>query len=787
MLIRVAGNMIRKHWLSLIFFLCGLISILVACSDDRSSAKASSHTSVRAVFVDQAQCASCHQAESHDWHGSHHDLAMDVATDVSVLGDFNHATFTAHGVTSTFYRHNGKFFVRTDGRDGKLHDFGISYVFGVDPLQQYLIRFPDGRMQALDIAWDTRPKKDGGQRWFHLHPDEKITPKHPFHWTRRFLNWNYMCAECHSTHVQKNFDLKSNTFKTSWQKIDVGCQACHGPGSEHVAWAKSGDKTAWGNSRGLRADLAAKDSHVQIESCARCHSRRSNVHHGYQAGKSLMDFYVPQVLREPFYYPDGQMKDEVYEYGSFVQSKMYARGVRCTDCHNAHTARLRLKPGRLCVSCHNNKPEKHFAGLKSKDYEKPSHHFHPSGSRGAQCIACHMPAKTYMGVDVRRDHGFRIPRPDLSLKTGAPNACTQCHQHRSDQWAADTLAKWYPASAELYRAQKHFSEVFAAAQSGKPSVQTARALMHVAREKTQAVIIRATAVSLLASFPGMETLNTLNAVLQHRDPLMRYHAVRSIDAMIPQAAGEMMLRRKLRVLAPLLGDAIRAVRTEAARALSDVPPTMFTEQQRAQFHHALDEYLVRQNELADRPEAHLNRGLLYQRMGHLKKAEAAYKIAIRLVPDDVPSRFGLANLYHAQGQSDQAEAMFRKILSIDANNGEAHYSLGLLLAELERFHAAAAELKQAARLLPERPRVRYNYALALKKLGNNHDALTQVQQAVDSETTDAMMVYVLTVWLAEAGRYDEALLWARKLVTLLPGDKGAKGLLEDIGRKVQRH
>ncbi len=197
----------------------------------------------RVQFVGRKACISCHENQYKAWSGSHHDLAMDPATGKTVLGDFNNTNFENFGLTTTFFKRDGKFLVRTDGSDGNLHDYEISYVFGFDPLQQYLIKFPDGRMQALDIGWDSRPKEEGGQRWFHLHPDEKITHEDSLHWTGLFLNWNYMCAECHSTNLQRNYDLKTNTYKTTWSETDVSCEACHGPGSNHVEWAHDVQKT----------------------------------------------------------------------------------------------------------------------------------------------------------------------------------------------------------------------------------------------------------------------------------------------------------------------------------------------------------------------------------------------------------------------------------------------------------------------------------------------------------------------------------------------------------------
>ncbi|NOQ65642.1 MAG: hypothetical protein GQ556_00295, partial [Desulfobacterales bacterium] len=386
-----------------------LMLMQVGCNSQGEQQRSSKKVDLEeAVFVERKLCMDCHEEQYELWSGSHHDRAMDVANEKTVLGDFNNSTFTQHGVTSTFYKKDGKFFIRTDGRDGKLHDYEISYVFGVDPLQQYMIEFPDGRIQMPDIGWDNHPGEKGGQRWFHLHPDDDITPDHIFHWTRRFLNWNYMCAECHTTNLQKNYDLETNTFNTTWTMINVGCQGCHGPGSNHVAWANA-EKQASSDNKGLEVNLKAEDSRIQIESCARCHARRNGLRKDYRYGHPLMDYYVPQVLTDPLYYPDGQILDEVYVYGSFVQSKKYQKGVRCTDCHNPHTARLHIYGNDLCTSCHSSPPPQKYAGLKDTDYDSPAHHFHKKGSPGAQCVECHMPETKYMQVDPRRDHKFQIP------------------------------------------------------------------------------------------------------------------------------------------------------------------------------------------------------------------------------------------------------------------------------------------------------------------------------------------------------------------------------------------
>jgi predicted CXXCH cytochrome family protein len=330
-------------------------------------------TAASPQFVGRDVCSGCHEEQAAQWSGSHHDLAMQAASEETVLGDFDNASLNRYGVTSSFFRKGETFMVRTEGADGKLRDYPISYTFGVEPLQQYLVEFPRGRLQALSLAWDTRPKERGGQRWFHLYPDEQIAHDDELHWTQPSQNWNSMCAECHSTNLEKNYDPAERTFSTAWSEIDVSCEACHGPGSDHVAWA--GRKPGWEkheSGMGLaislderkRVDWAMdpetgnavrsrpRDSGREIGMCARCHSRRSPISGNYVHGEPLLDHYLPRLLDAGMYYADGQIDDEVYVYGSFIQSRMFQAGVTCSDCHEPHSLQLRAPGNGVCLQCH---------------------------------------------------------------------------------------------------------------------------------------------------------------------------------------------------------------------------------------------------------------------------------------------------------------------------------------------------------------------------------------------------------------------------------------------------
>ena len=680
-----------------------------------------------ATFVDERACITCHEGQVQAWTGSHHDLAMQEATVATVLGDFTDATFTKDGVRTRFFQRDGKFWVRTDGEDGRPADFEVKYTFGVEPLQQYLLQLDRGRLQAFTIAWDVARR-----RWFHLYPAERIDHRDPLHWTRPLQNWNFMCAECHSTDLKKNYDLRTGSYDTTWHQIDVGCQACHGPASRHLSGAPSKADFA--------VDFAAPDSTVQIETCARCHSRRAVIAGGYRHGERLMQTHQPSLLTADLYFADGQIRDEVYEYGSFLQSKMHAKGVRCSDCHEPHSLQLRRQGNDLCVGCHNAgapaaRTSVDTAGLQRKDYDSVAHHFHEPGQPGSQCVDCHAPARVYMQVDPRRDHSFRIPRPDLTVRFGTPNACNGCHERRSAQWAADQVQRWYGPDR---RQEDTFVVAFDAARKGEASaLNTLPALIG---DPGAAAIVRATAVDLLRSYPGPVAFNALQSAVRDDDALVRAAAASGFDVYDP--------RQRAAVL-PLLSDPVRAVRLAAIGA---APPASLSAD-------AVSEYEQSQLENADQPGAHINLGNLYASLGRVDAAATAYQAAIRLDPSAAPAYVNLADLRSRAGDNAVAIAVLQAGLESqpgteNLQTAALHHSLGLALAREQRYEEAIEELKVAAKQSPDDVRYAYVLGVALYDSGKRAQGLKVLQQALLRHPNDPDLLTALAAYARQAG--DEA-------------------------------
>jgi Flp pilus assembly protein TadD len=726
-----------------------------------------------AVFVGGEACAACHAAQTHSWAESHHAKAMEKATAASVLGDFANATLTHHGVTTTFNRAGDAFMVRTEGPDGALHDYEIAYTFGVYPLQQYLIAFPGGRYQALGMAWDSRSNEQGGQRWIYLYPNDTIAAGDRLHWTGRDQTWNYQCAFCHSTDLKKNYDLAANAYATSWKDMNVSCEACHGPGSRHLAWAKTRAEVGTGKPPNVEArnmglttwltlpapgvwrmnmqtgiaQRTTPSDRQELDVCAGCHARRKVIAKDPPVGAAFLDSYLPALIEPGLYHADGQIDGEVYEYGSFIQSRMYHAGVTCSDCHEPHGLTLRAQGNGLCAQCH----------LPGK-FDTAAHHHHEPGSAGAQCVNCHMPAKTYMVVDARRDHSLRVPRPDLTAAIGVPNACTSCHAGKTAEWAALAVADWFPGGRQT---QSHYGIALNAGLTG--AVDAGHQLDQLIEDASQPAIARASALALLPRYPSPQSEAAVKTALADPSPLVRAAAPRAI----PAPPSEAMIKAAI----PLLGDPVRAVRIETARALAGVDLGSMTSQQQTAFASAYLELFAAEMIDSDRPEAHLNLGLLETRLRHGAEAEAQYETALRLDPGFVPALVNLADLDRMRGKDQDGAALIHRAMELEPNNADVRHSLGLLLVRQKNYVEALIQLRHASELAPDNARYAYVYAIALKSTGAQDEAMKWLEQARKRHPADRDILLALISIARETGDLATALAHARELSALYPADE----------------
>lgn len=723
-------------------------------------------------FTGVDSCKGCHAQEYEAWQGSHHDLAMQLPTADTVLGDFNDSRFEYAGITTTFRREGDQFTVRTDGPDGELTDFAVAYVFGVYPLQQYLLPLSGGRLQALSIAWDARPSEQGGQRWFHLYPDDAIDYQDPLHWTGPYQNWNSRCAECHSTDLEKNYDPETRSFNTRFAEIDVACEACHGPGRQHLQLAKAGKLTAGADSgfatrldqRGhwqFAQDAAiarrseALTSNAQIDSCGRCHSRRGTLG-DYHYGANLLDTHRLALPEAPLYYHDGQIRDEDYVYGSFVQSKMHGAGVVCSNCHEPHSNALRAPGNAVCAQCHQ--PQK---------YDSASHHHHKNASEGASCANCHMPETTYMEVDPRRDHSIRIPRPDLSVVMDTPNACNQCHRDQDAHWALAALREWGVDFRDTSRhPARAFAQVAEGDQRGLPR------LAELAGNPKTANIWRATALEALGRAGHQEGLALSQQLLLASDPLLRNSAVRSLEAL--------PLNQRFRLLQGLLADPNASVRLSVAENLAAVPLDQLTKDDAARLGKLFEEYTAVSREHADMPGAQLQLGIFLTNRGDAPAAEAAYREALRLNPQLIPARLNLADLLRSQQREDEAREQLLQALEVVPEHGATLHALGLLATRSGERDAALDYLQRAALLEQDGTRHRFVYAIALHDLGQPEQAVSQLKALQKAAPDNEDVLLALANYSTELGQLDAARGYILRLQELSPQNPAYPRLLQSL-------
>lgn len=735
------------------------------------------------TYVGTQNCASCHEDEARAFDGSHHDHAIEKPTRKSVLAPFGGEAFKHHGVTSSFEQKGDDFFVRTEGADGKEAEFRVAYTFGYSPLQQYLLEVGHGKLQSFVVAWDSRSQEAGGQRYFDLYPDEEVEAGDVLHWTGPNQNWNFTCADCHSTAFEKGYDVKSNSFESKWAELNVGCEACHGPGSRHLAWAKTtavagkpvSDEAGAKGGRGFVVDLQpaapwiiesgaksatphTSDGQIQeIESCAPCHSRRQQLAEKRTPDQPYLDAYLPELLTEGRYHADGQIQDEVYVYGSFLQSRMFHAGVRCSDCHEPHSLQLRREGNDLCTSCHQ---ENH--------YDSPQHHHHPvptKGTTGADsvggkvsgtgraCVDCHMPATTYMVVDPRRDHSIRIPRPDLSGQTGAPNACTGCHKEQSPKWAAEQLETWFGPERP-----DHYGPVFAAARRSEAGVDSK--LVQLASDSSLPSIVRGSALLLLANYPGEAAGQALLQGSQSREALLRLGAVEGSYGLSPEP--------RVALLLPLLSDPLLAIRTQATRALVGIPPTVFSAVQLEQVDEAFSKLRATEAINADRADSWLRLALIDLGRGNIKAAQSSLEHALKLDPRFTPALVNLADLYRSQGGEDEAQNLLRRAIEIDKKDAAAWHALGLSLVRKKQLNEATVMLGQATQLQPNNARFHYVYAVALAETERIDLAIRALQIGLEHQPHDRLLLQTLMAYAKQSGDRDLAARIAAQLAGVTP-------------------
>lgn len=725
-------------------------------------------------------CGNCHQQQVADWKESDHFHAMEKATTATSLGKFDGRSIEYLGKPAVFSQDaKQKLWVDFVDEQGKKQHLNVIYTFGYQPLQQYVIDAGKGRWQFIPFAWDSRTEKQGGQRWFVLHPDE--SPNDTFHWTQQGQNWNQMCADCHVTDYKKNYDAKTQTYTPEFSAINVSCKACHGDESNHIKWA-NGDKNiankGYDINIKLRTPLFQKDtsgnmvsvqplteSH-QVDNCATCHARRTQLA-DRRSPQDMVNTMMPALLSANLYQADGQIADEVYVWGSFMQSKMHEKGVTCTNCHNPHSGKLKLPGNETCTQCHSQ-----------TDYDSDTHHKHERFSQGNQCVDCHMPATTYMQVDPRRDHSFKVPRPDLTLSTGVTNSCNSCHVDQSATWAKDKLKKWFPNSQ--YQDSPHYATVFHQADNGGLTASTE--LSKIAQDVNYTDIVRASALSRMATLPDTNAMVAITRAVKADEPLKKLGAI--------EAAQNFPIAQRWRLLSPLLNDEALSIRTEAARVLAPILPDLaqaakLSTQERDALNATLEEYRQVQAYQSDRGFSYAALGNLAINLNQLNEAELHFRKAIDVEPIFIPAYVNLADVYRLQKAETKAQAALDKGLIIAPKNASLHYAKAMSYVRDKQKNKALESLRKATIYAPDSMQYHYTYSLLLKDLGKPTEAVKALVKADSLSPNNPDLVYSIAQSYIELKDYAAALTYAKKLQQLLPNNPQADEFVNQLMNMIE--
>ena len=743
-------------------------------------------------YIGSDRCIQCHEGEYQQWQKSHHAKAMMLPQENNVLGDFDDKEVTFKEVITRFSSKDGHYFISTENALGQIETYQVAYTFGYHPLQQYLIDIGDGKLQAFDVAWDSRNKKEGGQRWFKLLPDENTAHDTQFHWTRQLQNWNSRCAQCHSTGLQEGYDPLKHQYKTSYAEVNVACESCHGEAKTHVnlmeqresrvlqkdviqssesdvknfgfkdsGFKNSGFKVNLKQTRTFHftntdfiAQAQGEKSNAQINACGGCHSLRQIIGE-LDPAHDYHDQYVQRLLDDPLYYADGQIQEEVFVLGSFMQSKMYQAGVTCTNCHNAHTGEVKAKDNTLCTQCH-----------KADHYDNPKHHHHKEMTEAALCVSCHMPATTYMEVDDRRDHAFKMPDPVQSFLTDSPDVCLSCHKAQTSEWSANTIHQW-PGQSNTKRnntkRNNNYVDKYALinAKARKNDLLSLVNSVQYINNDHNATIKRATLLSQTGNIPSRLTMETLLKHLSSEHAQIRRGAV-SASRAIP-------LQTRWKTLKKHLNDPSASVRYEVANQLAAYSSIAQGEDKKV-LDTLLQDYKQQLQRAQDMPAGQMQLSALALNQGDIEGAKNALNNALEIEPNYVPALLNLADLYRRMGNESQSKRLLERAVHVAPDFGSVQHAFGLYWVRKKQLKQALHYLEAATKTNDRSLQYFYVYAVAQESDGQINKAIETLKQANQLWPNQYNILMTLIQYLEKSGDTKQSLTYLSRLSAIAPGD-----------------
>ncbi|MCU0770206.1 MAG: tetratricopeptide repeat protein [Verrucomicrobia bacterium] len=699
---------------------------------------------VFARYGGSASCRECHEEAYQLWRASNHGLAERIPLPHREDPAFVPAQTFQHASQQTTVRKDGdRYEVFTLGLGGSNGPFVVERVIGNNPLVQFLTPFPGGRWQTLEASWDPVSNE-----WFNVYGQEDRQPGEWGHWTGRGMNWNSMCAVCHNTRVRKHYDPAADTYHTTMAERTVGCEACHGPMKDHVEWQrKFGDKVADPTIRKLTREQ-------MFHTCASCHSRRMEITGDFHPGEAYDDHHLLGIVDETdTWYPDGQNWDEDYEYTAFLGSRMHLKGVRCVDCHDFHSAKVRMTSNWMCLACHA------VGTTNAIQIDPVKHSFHSETNSGNLCTGCHLPQTPYMQRHWRHDHGFTIPDPVLTKEFNIPNACNRCHKDRTVEWSIEYVKKWY--GAKMDRPYRQRARIVARAKRlDAAAVEPLLGMLAT----NEIPYWRAVAAGMLDPWIDQPRVaGGLLGALVDTNALVRVNVIRTLAPLA--AAGHEAVRAAFRAA---LDDPVRGVRFQAASALRGEIGT--NSLARSELWYSLQHN-------ADQPVGQMQLGSYFLARGDTAGALRHYETAVQWDAYSPALRHELAVVLSMVGRTREAVEQLREAIRLAPNEAEYHYKIALALNESGDVSGTRASLAEAVRLNPAHGRAWYNLGLARAGVGEVNGAVDALLRAETLLPNDPHPPYALATVLAQAGDLSGAREAAQRALNIGPGHQPAAALL----------
>lgn len=705
-------------------------------------------------------CRRCHERFYELWATSHHGLAMQPYTATFAKA---HLTPQTRAITigGSEYRaliEAGAGCVREEGPQGS-KQYPIVHVMGGKNVYYFLTPMERGRLQTVPVAYDVRTKT-----WFDTAASgvrhfPGAGADDPVHWSDPLYTFNTSCHGCHVSQLSTNYDLKTDTYRTTWAEPGINCEACHGSGTEHVRVCEA---AAQGNPpEDLKIISTRVFSAEQLNAmCNSCHAKLSPISNGFTPGDRYFDHFDLVTLEHPDFYPDGRDLGENYTMTIWRMSPCAKSGK--LDCRHCHTSsgRYRFKnvenPNGACLPCH----EQRVANAAE-------HTHHEAGSEGNKCVACHMPTTDFARM-TRSDHSMRPPMPAASLRFKSPNACNICHDDQDAAWADEQVKQWH--ADEYQKPVLEWASLLDAARRGDWRCLDA-VLAYIASGDREEV----PAASLLRSLRGCDSPKkwpgVIKALQEDESPLVRAAAAEALDGYLTAES--------LRALLDATADEYRLVRIRAASALAEIPPERLRHEYQMQVRRATNELLEALKALPDNYTSHYNLGNFHMQRRDRDRALSSYLTAIKLRPDFVPAHVNVGFVYNAKGQNDKAEASFRQALALDPNNAAVHLNLGMLLGEMKRPKEAQQSFRDALRADPNSATAAYNLGVLISA-NRPEEGLQWCRKAHQLRPDDPRYAYTYAFYLVENRKTEQAITVLRKMVNEAVAYPDAYVLLGDL-------